>query len=235
MMRRIGFAVLAVGMIVGVQSSYAADAKKPDEAKPKTEAKKADAKKTDAKKTEAPKSQTQLVTESEFAHWLVQVLGLSRFLPAAPSDQECFALLLQNSIKPKDGWNATNTVTRGTLARVTVQAMGKANEVKDSTKDESYIEYLRGMGIEIGTIGEAVENLEMLDEPLANEAVSVQTDPLSKRARIRPTGEQQLGADMSTFSSTFVQEPVPQETIEETFSSTGDEDEGGRPPFLTRF
>lgn len=230
MMRRIGFAVLAAGMIMGVQASYAADAKKPDEAKPKTEAKK-----TDAKKSEAPKSQTQLVTEGEFAHWLVQVLGLSRFLPAAPSDQECFTILLQNSITPKDGWNSTNTVTRGTLARVTVQSMGKANEVKDPTKDESYIEYLRGIGIEIGTIGEAVENLDMLNDPLAEVAVSVETDPLAKKARIRPTGEQQLGADMSTFRSTFVQEPVPQEVIEETFHHGGDENEGGRPPFLTRF
>ncbi|MFH0908936.1 MAG: hypothetical protein V1929_09250 [bacterium] len=194
MMRRIGFAVLVAGMVIGVQPSFAADATMPESSKPKTEAK---------------KLQTQLVTEGEFAHWLVQVLGLSRFLPAAPSDQECFAVLLQNSIKPKDGWNATNTVTRGTLARVTVQAMGKAGEVKDSSKDESYIEFLRAMGIEIGTIGEAVETLEALEAPLANEAISVRTDPLSKVHRIRPVDEQQLGADMSTITRVFTEAVVP--------------------------
>lgn len=208
MMRKIGFAVLVAGMVVGVQS-YAADAKKPDDSKPKAEAKKVETKKDEAKKSQPSKPQTQLVTESEFAHWLVQVLGLSRYLPAAPSDQECFAILLQNTIKPKDGWNATNTVTRGTLARVTVQAMGKVGEVKDPTKDESYIEYLRGIGIEIGTIGEAVETLEALDAPLANEALSINTDPLAKVHRIRPVDEQQMGADMSQILGVFTQAVVP--------------------------
>ena len=196
MMRKIGIAVLVAGMAVGLQSSFAADAKKPDATKPKEQAKK-----DQGKKPESSKPQTQLVTESEFARWLVQVLGLSRFLPAAPSDQECFAILLQNGITPKDGWNAENTVTRGTLARVTVQAMGKVGEVKDQSKDESYIEFLRSLGIDIGTIGEAVEKLEPLDAPLANEAVAVTTDPLEKIHRIRPVGEEQMGADLSMFGS----------------------------------
>lgn len=208
MMRKIGFAVLVAGMVIGVQSSYAADAKKPDAAS----AKDSEKPKTEAKKTSSAKPQTQLVTEGEFAHWLVQVLGLSRFLPASPSDQECFAILLQNSISPKDGWNAGNTVTRGTLARVAVQAMGRVTEVKDQAKDESYIEFLKGLGIEIGTIGEAVETLDELDIPLANQAVSVSTDPLGKVHRIRPVDESQLGADMVMISSVFnaaAPEPEP--------------------------
>jgi hypothetical protein len=199
MMRRIGFTVLLAGLVVSSSlSSFAAEAKKESAPKPKTE----------AKKSEAPKPQTQLVTEGEFARWLVQVLGLSRFVPAAPSDQECFAILLQNSIKPKDGWNATNVVTRGILARVTVQSMGKTSEVKDPAKDESYIEFLKGVGIEIGTIGEAVETLDALGDPLANEAIVAKTDPLSKVHRIRPVGEQQLGADMATIQDAVTAEEI---------------------------
>jgi hypothetical protein len=202
MMRKIGYAVLVAGLVVGVQSSVAAEKnekKAEASSKPKAEAKKSD----------SSKGQAKLVTESEFARWLVQVLGLSRFLPAAPSDHECFAILLQNGIKPKDGWSADNTVTRGTLARVTVQAMGKVSEVKDPAKDESYIEYLRGLGIEIGTIGEAVETLEALDAPLANEALTVTTDPLEKVHRIRPVDEQQMGADLSMITRVFTEAVVP--------------------------
>ncbi|HEY8240819.1 MAG TPA: hypothetical protein VIH35_05195, partial [Kiritimatiellia bacterium] len=109
-----------------------------------------------------------------------------------------------------NGWNATNVVTRGTLARVTVQAMDKVSEVKDPSKDESYIEYLRTAGIEIGTIGEAVEHLDVLDEPLANEAIVVKTDPLAKVLKIRPIDEQQLGTDMSTVTRVFSAAELPE-------------------------
>ena len=215
-MKRTMLAVLSMSLLVMWSSgSFAADAAKPSgdkakseaksEAKPKTEAKK------DTKKSDSGKP--QLVTEGEFARWLVQVLGLARFLPASPSEQECFAILLQNGVRPANGWNSTNVVTRGTLARTTVQAMDEVSLVKDPTKDESYIEYLRSKGIEIGTIGEAVEHLEALPDPLASEAVIVKTDPLAKVLKVRPVDEQQLGTDMVTitrvFSSVDLPEPPP--------------------------
>ena len=54
-----------------------------------------------AEKKAAPK--TVEVTQAELAQLLVQVLGLARFLPASPSDQQCFAMLMNNGISPADG------------------------------------------------------------------------------------------------------------------------------------
>ena len=89
-------------------------------------------------KTDKPaaKAAPQLVTEGEYARWLVQVLGLSRFLSPTPTDQECFASLLQNSISPKEGWNATSVVTRATLARTVISGQ-KRRWVKSSVRSSS--------------------------------------------------------------------------------------------------
>jgi hypothetical protein len=205
MMRKVVLIVFSVSLLaLGPVGVFAADAKKADAEKPKAEAKP----KVEAKKSGSGAKQ-QLVTEAEFAQWLVQVLGLARFLPATPSDQECFSILLQNGIRPANGWNSTNVVTRGTLARVTVQAMDQVGQVKDASKDESYIEYLRSMGIEIGTIGEAVEHLDPLGNPEANVAISVSTDPLSKTLKIRPVDELMLGTDMATITRIFSAAEIP--------------------------
>ena len=202
-MKRTMLAVLSMSLLVMWSSgSFAADAAKPSGEKAKSEAKK------DTKKSDSGKP--QLVTEGEFATWLVQVLGLARFLPASPSEQECFAILLQNGITPANGWNSTNIVTRGTLARTAVQALGQVAEVKDPSKDESYIEHLRALGIEIGTIGEAVEHLEVLDNPMADAAVVAKTDPLAKVLKIRPVDETQSGTDMVTITRVFSAADLPE-------------------------
>lgn len=144
-----------------------------------------------------------LVTEGAFARWLVQVIGLARMLPAAPSDQECFASLMQNGIAPKAGWNTTNVVTMGNLARVVVQSMGRASEVENPDDDASYIKLLQTLGIQFGTVGEALNKLGPLDNPLGGGAQVVSTDPLKKQAKIRALDESQFGADMSTIQRTF--------------------------------
>jgi hypothetical protein len=143
--------------------------------------------------------QAQLVTEGEFAQWLVRVLGLSRFLPAAPTDLECFQILMQNGIMPRDGWQQDRPVTVGNLARVIVLALGKQAEVENPDDDDSWIAYLKSAGIDFGTIGEAIENLEPLPQPVGHEAIVTATDPLAKLARINPPDNQQIGADLSTL------------------------------------
>ena len=154
-------------------------------------------------------TKTQLVTEGEFSKWLVQVLGLSRFLSPNPSEVECFNALIQNNISPKDGWNTTNVVTRATLARVIVQALNKQHEVQDPDNDASWIAYLKEVGLDISTIGAAVENLDVLDAILANEAVNITSDPLNKIHKTRLTDDQQLGADLSGITRIFVEAPTP--------------------------
>ena len=103
-----------------------------------------------------PQSSTsQLVTEGDFAKWLVNVLGLTRSLPVGPTEQQCFAALLQNSVTPKAGWNSTNLVTMGTLARVVTQALHTQSEVQNPDDDNSWIQHLKAMGIDFGKCSEA--------------------------------------------------------------------------------
>lgn len=151
------------------------------------------------------------ITEGEFAKWLVNVLGLSRGLPAAPSEKECFAALLQNGVAPKAGWNGTNLVTMGTLSRVVVQSLHKQSEVKNPSDDKSWIEYLKTIDVQFGKVSEAMEQLPPLDPAYYSDAIVTSTDPLKKKARFRPLDEDQLGADMQTIQRTFqvVAPPVP--------------------------
>jgi hypothetical protein len=152
---------------------------------------------------------TDLVTEGEFAKWLVKVIGLARFVPASPTEHECFAVLMQNGIAPKTGWNATNVVTMGSLSRVLVLAMDKESEVENPADDASWIKYLQSAGVPMNTIGDAMKSLDPLDNPLGTAALFVTTDPLKKQHKIRAVDEQQLGTDISQVSR-----PVRLEEIE---------------------
>jgi hypothetical protein len=156
-------------------------------------------------KAETPKASAQLATEGQYGKWLVQVLGLSRFVPASPSAQECFAVLMQNGISPKNGWNATSVVSRATLARTVVQAMGQDGEIKNPGDDQEWIKYLEGTGVLIPTLGAAVDSLQPLDAPLGNEALVATTDPLDKVHKMRPVDEQQMGADLSDIRRVLAQ------------------------------
>ncbi len=151
----------------------------------------------------------KLVDEGELAQWLVRVLGLSRFLSAAPTDLECFQILMQNGIAPSDGWKQDKVVTMGNLARVIVQSLGRQAEVSNPENDQSWVNFLKELGIDFGTIGEAVENLEPLPQPVGPEAIVTSTDPLSKLQRINPPDNQQIGTDLSTLGRIFSQVPVP--------------------------
>lgn len=107
-----------------------------------------------------PAAQTSSpVTEGEFAHSLVQAMNLSRFLPASPSDQECFELLTQRGVIPKAGWNSTNVVTLGMLSRVIVQALGRQSYVENPEDDRSWIHYVKAYGVDTRTIGAALEHV----------------------------------------------------------------------------
>lgn len=161
----------------------------------------------------------KLVNDGELAQWLVRVLGLSRFLPAAPTDLECFQVLMQNNISPSDGWQKDRTVTMGELARVIVQGLGRQAEVENPDNDASWINFLKEIGIDFGTIGEAVANLEPLPQPVGPEAIVTSTDPLGKLQRINPPDNQQIGADLSTLGRVssrvveFEDRPVTQQDL----------------------
>ena len=138
------------------------------------------------------------VTQGELANILVNVLGLSRFLPAAPTMQELVTILAYNGIQPESGWEPDAVVTRAVLSRVVVLAMKEGDQVQNPEDPRSWIEYLAASGISIDTIGEAVDNLDPLPEPVAKNvfAVAATTDPLKKRAKFAEPDEREFGTDV---------------------------------------
>lgn len=142
------------------------------------------------------------VTQAELARILVNLLGLARFLPAAAAPQDYFKLLLDNKIFPADGWQADKVVTRADLARVVVQAMQRQNEVENPDDPRSWVNFLKSLGVSTDTIGEAVEDVEPLVEPVAANVfvVSTTTDPLKKRKTGEPD-ETEYGTDVEFVAS----------------------------------
>jgi len=143
------------------------------------------------------------VRQGELAQLLVNVLGLYRFLPAAPSEQEAIGVLLANQIAPEEGWEPAKEVTRADLARVIVLALDRAAEVEDPDEPESWISFLSNQGVPIDTIGLSLTNLEPLPEPIAGNvfAASITTDPLRKRTVFGLPDELETGTDVSFVPS----------------------------------
>ncbi len=123
------------------------------------------------------------VTQGELALLMVNVLGLYRFLPAAPTEQEAIAVLLINGIAPEDGWDPNKPVVLADLARLIVQALDRAAEVENPEDPQSWMAYLDSIEIPISTVGLALSSLEPLAEPLAGDAFSaaITSDPLKKQ------------------------------------------------------
>lgn len=167
----VGFFCLFVGMVVVTSAAQA----KPNQ-----------------KSAEA----SAFATHAEMARQLVQVLGLARFLPPNPSAQQCFAVLLNNSISPKDGWQPDKIVTKADLARVVVQALKKQGEIKNPDNAKEWIDYLAALGVPIDSLGEALYYVDPLSEPVAPHVATARTDPLLKRHRFSPIDETQYGVDM---------------------------------------
>lgn len=143
------------------------------------------------------------VTQAELAQIMVDVLNLYRFLPASPTPLECFAVLLENGISPQKGWETDTVVTRADLARVIVQALGRQNEVENPDDPRSWINFLKSQGVSIGTVGEAVDNLEPLPEPVAPNVFkgSARVDPLVRRTVFGEPDEEQFGTDVDYVST----------------------------------
>lgn len=155
--------------------------------------------KKEAAESKAQKAQgdeTRQVTHDELAQILVNVLGLARFLPAAPTAQESFAILMQNRIVPEGGWQLGKVVTKADLARVIVQSLKKQDQVKDSADPKSWIDFLRELGLPIDSVGEATSYVKPLAEPVALNVVPARTDPLKKTGELNPVDETQYGVDM---------------------------------------
>lgn len=138
------------------------------------------------------------VTQAELAHLLVGVLGLSRNLPAEPSDQEVFSVLYANKIAPEGGWQANQVVTRAALARIVVLALQQEDLVEKPDDPESWINHLKSIGVPIGSVGQAVDNLNPLAEAVAPAPEFISSvDPRETPKKSALPDNQQYGADIA--------------------------------------
>lgn len=154
------------------------------------------------------------VTQGELARSLVNVVGLRRFLATDPSEQACCRILQQNGCEPENGWKPPEVVTRAVLARVLVQAMGMADDVKNPSDPKSWIAVLQERGVPIDSVGSALENLPPAVEPIAENVFDTTTDPLEKKVRSAFPDEKTFGTD-ATHPPILVTEREVEEIIEE--------------------
>jgi len=138
--------------------------------------------------------------QSELAGLLVNLLGLSQYLPASPTSQQIFAALLANNIAPANGWDATANVTKADLARVIVQAMGQGSDVQNPDNPQSWVNHLKGLNVSLDSIGNAVDGLSPLSQPVAGNVSQAGTtwDPLNSVERFGEPDEREFGADSAT-------------------------------------
>lgn len=177
--------------------------------------------------------EANVMTEAELAQTLVEVLGLSTLLPANPSDGEAFAILLANGISPRDGWNSEGVVTVGTLSRILVQAMGRADEIENPDNDNEWVALLAALGVEFGTVQDAIDQIDPIAFPEANVAIVVSTDPLRKSSMIGQGDDQQLGADLMELRRPLVAVPVDRDEIPEVIDRVTRPSRRPTPPPMT--
>lgn len=122
----------------------------------------------------------QTLTYSQLAGLLVKALGLEEYLPAAPTPQQQFDILMQNGIAPADGWVLGDdaAVTKGDLARVLIQSLQREDEVENPDDPQSWVDALTAMGISLSAASEALGSVDALPEVVAQNIGFYSTDPL---------------------------------------------------------
>ena len=143
------------------------------------------------------------VTHAQLADLLVKALGLVRYLPAAPSAQQTFDVLMQNGISPEAGWLLDAVVTKADLARVLVQAMHKEDQVENPNDPQSWIDTLKAAGVSMDRLSETIQSVETLPEGLGQDVPLQSTDPLVYNVRFTPGGTVQYSVDLAMVTRIF--------------------------------
>ncbi len=167
---------------------------------------------------DVPKNDT--VTHGQLARMLVQKLGLTRVLPANPSDFECIMMLAQNGIypsptlkpteqNPAPGWSLDPEakVTLADLAVVLVRALGLTDKVEGDVADvQNWVNVLRNLQIPHETVTGGLAEVKPLDQVLtALPLFQMSPDPLTKR--YIPESDALMLVGILTFPNLHV--PVP--------------------------
>ena len=152
------------------------------------------------------------MTQGEAALALVNKLGLFPALPNRPSSTEAAAALVAQGISPFEGWKPDETLTVGDFAKVLVEAMGRQDDIPAENKDkpEAYVELLKGMGINVESGNDGLDEVGALVEVFnaAVDGASLNTDPLRSRTIYGQQDEWTLGPDGSTIQRAQAGSPV---------------------------
>ena len=155
--------------------------------------------KSDSKKAEA----SQPATHPQLADRLVKALGLVRFLPAAPTAQQMFDVLMQNGISPLDGWKLDAVVTKADLARVIVQALRKEDAVENPNDPQAWLNVLKEMGISLDRLSETIQSVEVLPDGMGQDFELQSTDPLVRDVKFSPGSALQYSVDLNMVTRVF--------------------------------
>ena len=128
-----------------------------------------------------------------------------RFLPAAPSTQQMFDVLMQNGINPAGGWLLDAVVTKADLARVLVQAMRAEDKVENPNDPQSWIDTLKAMGISLDRLSETIQSVETLPEGMGQDVTLQSTDPLVKNQHFTPGGTDQYTVNLALVTRVFTE------------------------------
>ena len=145
------------------------------------------------------------VTQDQLAELLVKALDLVRFLPAAPTTQQRFEVLMQNGISPEAGWLLDAVVTKADLARVLIQAMRKEDQVENPNDPQSWIDALKAAGISLDRLSEAIRSVESLPDGMGQDARLQSTDPLVYNVTFTPGGTVQYSVDLALVTRIFTE------------------------------
>jgi len=157
-------------------------------------------------KAESKKAQSsQPVTHPQLAELLIKALGLVRFLPAAPSVQQMFEVLMQNGISPEKGWLLDAVVTKADLSRVIVQALRKEDAVENPNDPQSWIDTLKAEGISLDHLSETIQSAEVLPEGMGQDVSLQSTDPLVYGVNFAPGSAIQYTVDLNLITRVFTE------------------------------
>ena len=157
--------------------------------------------KAESKKAQASKP----VIHPQLAELLVKALGLVRFLPAAPTAQQMFEVLMQNGISPEKGWLLDAVVTKADLSRVIVQALRKEDAVENPNDPQSWIDTLKAEGIALDHLSETIQSAEVLPEGMGQDVSLQSTDPLVYGVNFAPGSAIQYTVDLNLITRVFTE------------------------------
>lgn len=144
---------------------------------------------------------SELITQGELAQMMVKLMGLYRYLPPDPTDQECFSILMTNNVRPADGWDVMASVTREDLARVVILAMGEEGSVENPDDPASWVSALQAMGVDIESVGQVVSQVPPEKDFKSSDFGPSSSDPIKQQRFFTQPDERQLQNDFGLPTS----------------------------------